>query len=95
MGMDGSFGMIGGVFDAIDCRGFEGLIFVREFLHAFIGRVFDVGKLLRIAGLPGTVRAHFSSVISQFIELGLVIAARSFHHMSSYPPIFQRVGWVW
>jgi hypothetical protein len=67
MRMHWTLGMVGRVFTAFYRFRFKGLIRLDQFFDTFFGNIFQVGKSLRISGLPGTVRANLAGISAEFI----------------------------
>ena len=72
--------MVRGIFHPFDRGGFKRLIFIGKFFDAFVGRVFDGGKLLGVTGLAAAFRPGLASSVIQFIHLRLIVPTSSLDH---------------
>jgi len=66
-------GMVGSIFGALDLFGFDRLIGIREFFHAFPRSILEVGKLLCVGGSAATLGTYLSGIVSGFTGLGFVV----------------------
>jgi len=76
MSMRGPLRMVGGIFYAFDCGALEGLIRIRKFLYALVVRVGYFRETLRAARLSSAARSYLRGIVSEFVELGLIVALK-------------------
>jgi hypothetical protein len=78
VGVSGTLGMIGRVFDAIDGGAFVVLAGFVELSDAFLIGFGERGELLCVTGLAGAANADFSRIVPEFVQLRLVVSFQSF-----------------
>jgi hypothetical protein len=72
--------MIGGIFASLNRSRLHSLIGIRQLLYALLRGIFGRRKPLWVAGLAGAVRAYLSGILPKFVELCLIVTARSLGH---------------
>src|SRR5579884_2217532 len=73
VGMGGTFGMIGGIFDAFHRGGLKRLIGVRQILDGVFGSFRFRGEAFCADGLTAAIHANFTGISAEFVGPGFEI----------------------